>query len=434
MAVPVTMTGFFGVGGLEAGEWVIGCRTREHWEETLPLSLDPKAEPSDVRIVLQRQPRLVLTLSHPCESLPRPGKYLERETWLGDAWIVATRGEPGERIEREPLSRERLDRWMPGIKDDVAGRRRTMLFDGPIDQQLADGGWLAFVVGKHVVGAKRVARGDREVVFAFDEKQLARALGGLALRVLDAESGAPVRGARVEFRRSNSREDMPFAIGCPDVQEAGNVVVIPRLAATSLLAAVEVPGRERKVVAIDVPPGDTARVDVRLAAGTAVSGIVVDGAGTGVELELELAPFDGDDRAVRAWSSRPGSSAANGRFYFGDLSPALWVVRSRDPRLAFAPQLVDTREGSVSDVRLEARPGTTVRLVAPAGKWGDASEWLELRDERGFVACEREGWRASWQAQSLLPGRYALRFARADGSVLARDFVVESEPVELVLE
>lgn len=435
VVVPVTVTGFFGVGGLEEGEWSLACRLRGYWEEERGLRLELGSQRSEERIVLERHPRLVLTLSHPVEGATRARRLLEREAWLHDAWIVGTLGEPGERIVAEPRSRERLASWMPGVRDEVAGARRTLLFDGPIDQRLAEDGWIAFVVGDRVVGAKRVARGEREVAFEFDETQLARALGGLALRVLDDERGTPLRDARVELWPSSVTVDRRFALGWLDLKRVEDGFQLPRLVCRTLVAVVEAPGRERRAVGIEVRPGETTRVEVRLAKETVASGIVVDAGGRGIECELELVPFDEDDRAVRALGTRTGSSAVDGRFRFADLSHALWLVRSRGGPLVFAPQLVDTRGGNASDVRLEARLGVPVRFLTRIGAMGDASERLELRDERGFVVVERDGWMARQSSgPPLLPGRYALRFAPAHGSVLVRDFVVGSEPVELQLD
>ncbi|MFN0244355.1 MAG: hypothetical protein ACKVWV_15820 [Planctomycetota bacterium] len=379
-----------------------------------------------------RHPALELTVAHPAEGGPRVGNVWEREAWLGDAWVVATEREPGERVEGEVVSRERLAVWMPRVRDEIVAGRRTMLFDGEIDQRLVDGGWLSFVVGDRVVGSTRVVRGMERAVFDFDEGELARGLGALVVRVVEVARDEVVPGARIELWESSARTKRPFAhdgLG-PSHPE----LEVPRIVAGEVILVVDAPGRERRVLAVDVRPGRTTRADVRLAVGAAASGTVVDEVGRGVEIELEVVPFDLEGGVLRSKSTRRAVSARDGGFRFWDLGPALWFVRSCDERLAFAARIIDTRTGDVGSVRLEARAGTPVRFLRQQGTRNEEIESFEVRDEHGFVVLERRGGSIWRDAEVLLPGRHSLRAVRSDGSVLERELLVDGEPVLVPLE
>ncbi|MBK7878419.1 MAG: hypothetical protein IPJ77_22415 [Planctomycetes bacterium] len=441
VAAPVAMTGFFGAGALEDGAWTVRCTTSEFWPEERAVVVGAAAPRAEVELALAPLPRLELTLRTMAGKPSARGVPLPIEPWLVHAArLVATREPPGEVLRGELLGAFPVRQLLPRSKDDIAGGMRTTTIDGPLALPLAPGAWVSFVVEERVVLSKPVDRATSVVAFEIGEPELARALGTLEVRVTDVEHGAPMRGARLTFPGAPEHGGRRY--GLPTGVEFAGTALLAHVLAGPLLVLVEAEGREQQLVAVDVRPGERAVVEARLGPETRVRGRIVDEAGKGLAVELELAPLEELESEWSRESVRRFRSDGEGLFQLGGLSAAAWVLRSADDRATFAPLVLDTRsekgavQGAIDSLALQAARGVPVTVVRPIrANEGETAGTLRLVDERGLAARERRGRDfLPTTVLRVLPGRYRVQWEDGAGEPRERELVVGAEPVRVELD
>jgi hypothetical protein len=435
---PVTTDGFFGAGGLDDGTWTLRCETLEHWTQEHEVSLGAAQRKAEFALALEPLPLVEITLRYPVLPSRRPGTVLQHEDWLWASWLVVTRAEPGADAPRETLHVQPLDRLLPRGKDTVAGGERIRLLDGSLEIALEDDAWVAFVIGDRVVATRPVRRGDRVLQLELGAAELARGLGALQVQVFDAEGGAAPPGTWISFcpRPGGDRYCSEPIPGYPQAQLVPDDPALARLPCGVRPLLVGARDRGTRIVAVEIRPGETTRVAVRLEPERRVFGRVVDAEGRTLDAQLELAPLELVPDLEPGHGVRATKAHAGGGFRFEALTAESWVLRSATSEVAFAPLVLDTRAGDVADLVITAQPAVLVDVHKTA-KTG-LSPWLRypgeleldllrVRDERGLIVREVGRWRGEHVHRlALVPGTYRATLERGDGVVQERTFVAAS--------
>lgn len=421
----VAMNGFFARGALEDGSWTVRCTAPGFRVDPRVVELGPAHPRADVELTATRLPRLQLTVRTSFTTPPQPGRVLPREAWLSAAAIVATLGAPGDFLTELPANARPLAAFLPRSTDEVAGSERTLMLDGALPFTIEGDAWISFVVDRRVVASKPIEGAGKTLAFDLGEAELARVLGTLVVRAVDAERGLPLRSAFLEML--GAPEHGGVRVGLPGDAAFSESARIDHVLTGPLALAVRAQGFERKLVVVDVRPGETVALDARLGPETHVRGRLVDSNGAPVEAGVELSPLEEPEPLLAEGSTLGLSTRADGTFSFAELPAAAWVLHPYGDRATFAPIVVDTR-GETSDLVVTTARGTRVCVDVPSRSREDAvTGSLRIVDARGLVVLERFDRQFSGTFEgALLPGRYRARYTDSQGRTSEREFDVGS--------
>jgi hypothetical protein len=275
------------------------------------------------------------------------------------------------------------------------------------------------VLAEAVVASEHVERVDLEVPLA----RLVRPKLEVRLRVVAAEDGAPIAGARASLL-------LPGRFGSAlDVSDAEGVVRIAGELAGRRWLTVIASGRQWLQREVVVPAGE-AEVDLgsfALTRSASIRGRVVGAASGCMDvLAYPLERFE-ETRTMRG-SFGASSAPPDSRWELQGLGRERYLLRLANADWAALPVVVDTREGDVWDVEIRAERGSEVRfeLAEPP-----ADGLLRIETKAGLPVLERELAGAREVVLRLVPGEYdwqatGLRHGVARGALRVdrRDLVV----------
>ena len=264
------------------------------------------------------------------------------------------------------------------------------------------------LVQQHLVLETRRLEEPVEVLrFTVSLDQLLGNLGSVRLRVLDADTGAPLPEARVALG-----PDASWGTHAPD---AGGVLVLERVRPGPQRLVVEASGRARLRRVVDVQPGsDLDLGDVVLESATAMRGTVVDPDGAPVSVDLIWGRVDRAAGQVEIDWSHGARSDASGAFEIPSLAPTEYLLRTvadSERRSPHAPERAWASAGVLVDVRAQAAEG--VRLVVHPYSEVVLQPSLDEGQERSYRVCDATGFPIR---SGLLRGSEPRRLRLAPGS------------------
>jgi len=388
--------GSYAAPGLSPGRWTLtagdqGCLPYEQ-----ALELLPEVPMLRVDVHLQR----ALTL---CVKVLDPSGAPLWDTLPGDAWsrprfgVLATPDAPPGSVQ--PTGSRLVDRnahgtWISRLE--LWGDRQVAAgCDGMLDLKSALPLWVNLLHRHVVLDSQLVPAGAGEVVFVLRPEQVEGTFGSVRVQVVDAASGAPVEGARVELSDFQSS-------GVGKLVDAQGVVHSEHLPPGLLDMMVSADGYEHVWNTVLLGPGehkDLGRLPLDAAA--SIRGRVVDSQGNPRSMGISYVRADWWHDPVAQQPRISAKSSAEGDFSIGSLGRArysVWIL-DREGGLGCRPVFVDTTAGDVEGVTLvvDAMSEVVFRTSWPAVQ----SHEVTLLDASGFAL-----WRSFLDGEQTFKRRY----------------------------
>lgn len=270
--------------------------------------------------------------------------------------------------------------------------------------------WVSAVLRDQVVETRHLEGPVEELVFQIPTERAKALLGGLRLRAVDAQTGAPLAGgsATLDFRDGGAGA---IAFG-PD----GRIELVDQAPGVRVL---QVQGADNRSQTrnVRVLPGTVIDLgDVPIASNATLTGRVVDEHGAPVATSLTWFSVDAVAFVQDVDTSWSVSTASDGTF-------ALTCGRTRVAVLAASrewarePRVVDASGGDVAGLELVVRRGVEVRL-----RQRDAASVgarFTLATDEGFAFDSGQVWSTAPWSLRLSPGRYQV-WSGWDETVLER--------------
>jgi hypothetical protein len=276
-----------------------------------------------------------------------------------------------------------------------------------------------------VLESRVVTGGERELVFELDPAELEAKLGALTVRCVDAVSGQPIAGARIEVNSINRSGSGPQC-------DASGVARAEKLAPGMLGFTAGAPGHAEFHRYVRIDPGETLDLGtVELRATATIRGRVVDAQGKGVSVALSVIALDHFSSASDADTNLSSWSEAGGAFSidWAERGHVRLLAETKNSGLAVVD--VDTSGGTVEGVELKLKPAVDVSMRLERGTPGIVNTLLvdAAGQPLAFFGLHSMGTRR----MKLEPGRYELRTVVEDLVVGTRAFEVANEPVAIEL-
>jgi hypothetical protein len=327
---------------------------------------------------------------------------------------VATREQPGQRLPQTALKNH--SRFAAGIYRGW-GSRYTWDARGESDDPIPKGYagilelfeplplYVSATVRDVVLKSQLVSAGAEEIVFNISVDRVKACVTAVRLRVVDALTEQPLKDCEVGLNdRSASGGGWP-------VGDSGDIWIRNVPVGCAELGII---ARDHEMLSdvVHIEPSETTDLGTyRLQRAVSIQGTVIlpvdKSAGS---LWMSLVPLDSFDpnRRVGANWFHPSSviwnnkylshfeTDSSGEFAFMNLARGRYLVRLEHPdRWALRPVVVDTTQGSVEGLRLQAEDGARVDIQLDRD--ADEDTWLRIFDKDGQAVCDIEpspftGW------------------------------------------
>ncbi|MEM8885657.1 MAG: carboxypeptidase-like regulatory domain-containing protein [Planctomycetota bacterium] len=415
--VSVTPEGWYAFAGVRPGPCVVRVLGREYDETKATLEIAPGTTRHDV--VLRRGMTIRIKFVN-SEGEPRGQQGF---TFTGPI-AVATR----DPVERLPMTELRSHNRF-GLGDFQAGfaRRGPKLPPGVVGELRVKAEppfHVSAVYMHHVLSTQAVTAPVEELTFVIDQADLDALAATVKMRVMDAETGEPIKGRVGIGDRQSSNRGVPIG-------EDGSVVypdVPPGLKHLTVFAA----GYEFVNTFVRVAEGEVDLGTLRLHKAGTVEGKVLrpDGKPTSVRLLVRQL-----DRMKFPQPLRHGmvmQSDTEGTFKIHQPGRGRYLVLADDDKYARVATVLDAAGGKVNDVVIRLTEGVPAQFEFTYT--GKRPYLMTVRDAEGtplFTYTVRGTWPRTVR---LVPGTYELEYSE-DGEVLAREeLVVGSGGVKKVVE
>ncbi len=421
--------GAFSIAGLGQGRWIVSTGADGYRRYREPFDLSSGARSMRRDIALERAVQLRVLLLAPggepfFQALRDSGNSLPPGM---DLQAVATAAPPGATFDADQQAR--LGRFRKSGFGDSGppGCLGTMVLD---DRSPA---WISLVLESAVLATQRLEP-DKDAVFTLDPERLVTARSALRVRLVEAESAAPIEGAEIFLIGQGMTSPTPHT-------DAQGVALIENQAPGTYGFWVQAPEREAARRSITLVPGETLDLGtLELGPGLTIAGRVVDAQGLPFKAMVQLGRVDPVTREVAMYGSQAWMSARDGTFKIGGLERGEFVVRSNGSSLsadedlgAAAPNaFASTLGGSVSGLELAFVP--TGRLLLRT----ERADWESLRyrvfDEQNLERSAGRIYERLQFAVTLPRGRYRLRVTDGAGRVvLEQPIAIGEEPLAIQL-
>jgi hypothetical protein len=259
----------------------------------------------------------------------------------------------------------------------------------------------ASAVLRHVVlASKLVAAGETAVAFTIPVEHVLGVLGSLRLRLLDAESGRPLAGAKIGVDDSST-------VSMTHSELRGGTFERTGLRPGLLDLRVSADGYASFERLVRIPSGGRLDLgDVRMSRPATLRGAVVDAEGRPARCDLHCEALDVHESGLPLRDGVGMLTDERGRFASDKLRRGRYLLRASDKDGAVAIALADTSSGA-AEVKLVLRPGVRIELDNRLGP------------ERGLVATVLDAgllpvastslWGGHSRTLTLPAGRYELQ-------------------------
>jgi len=394
----------FSFAGLRAGPWSLNL----DMEGFLPLAMELDLQPGEPRrqdLLLSRAVVLPVRIRTPSgESTQELLDKAAGSSWDALRLTVVATAEPLTH-DLPPISHRRYDRHELGSY--AANEQAPWLppsdmpadCDGLLELTAPLPVWVSLLARHVVLATQQVPLGATEIVFVMPVAAAQGVLGEVRLTVVDAESGEPLLNARVDLSDSQSSG------GGSPVDGMGSVHFVEQLPGL-LELTINAPGHESLRRAVTVASGTPTDLgEVPLDVATALGGRVVDTLGAPVALRLHAVPVDRFDRDADLCRRQSWQSGSDGRFTFPLQGRERYVLETSDRDWVVRPQVLDARQGDLTDIELVVDKPVPVTLHA---SWAaDQTRALRIYTETGAPVRSYQRWvGGSQRILPLSPGRY----------------------------
>ncbi|MCI0588698.1 MAG: carboxypeptidase-like regulatory domain-containing protein [Planctomycetes bacterium] len=296
---------------------------------------------------------------------------------------------------------------------------------------------VSLVLYHVVLQTKRIEPGADEVVFVVSPEALEANLASIRLKVVEAESGGPIAGARVALQGSS------FIDGGVRTDETGAARMEARQPGRFEL---EVHAEGRAVLRRNIlaEPGRVTDLGtVPLEREVVVQGRFLDAEGKGVAVQFGLAGVDPAGGSGHPEAHALLRSDGEGRFTVKGLGRGEYLLRTRNhdavddqdldgTTWVSGSVLVDTRGGPI--LGLEVRLKRAALLVLRAGDGRAGRTGFRVLDERGLAVVAGRLHGSAPRPLKLPPGRYRVALTDAQGTEIAeRSLTLGPEGAEIDL-
>lgn len=294
--------------------------------------------------------------------------------------------------------------------------------------------WVGLAVHGVPLGWELLAPGEQEVAFRLDADALLARLSSLALRVVAAETGAPLPGARVTLRAEvSAHRRAEHAKVAPDPDGRVRLErIVPGEYDLEVGTATTL-HQER----VRVPPGQALEhPDVALAYGAGLL-VRVEGAPSSTITFLEVAPYERGGRTEELYPPSLWRSADERGEHLLPLPSAPSIVRATVLDVEHHREVARSRDVVVDPAA--PPPGPLVlavqRLVdVDFEAFPAEAAVIEVLDDQELVLAAIVPERGVADDTDLVPGAYRARALDGAGRVLAEaHFVVGDEPLRVPL-
>ncbi|MEW6745469.1 MAG: sigma-70 family RNA polymerase sigma factor [Planctomycetota bacterium] len=429
------LKGTYAIAGLEPGVWKVQANRTGYDEFEGGIVLEPSTAQRRYDIVLAPSAllnvRLVTPSGGPFEEIKIPGLRwpLSRLTA-----VVATKDAPGETL---PMN-ARPSHLYFGVgryhsRADMRGGRGAARIDIPTGYsgvlELSEPLPLYVSVAfKHVIlDTRLVTRLDQDLTLVVDPEVIDKSRVSLELRLVDAESGAPIEMADVQVSDSVS-------VGGGSKTGADGRVRIDNIEPGIMEFRIERSDYEVIHQEIWLEAGVECDLgEVALFRATAINGILVDPDGNPVTGGVG---FRNLDRLIMPQLLNMGGSYSTeetGEFHIRGAGRGRHLLFARwgGDEWAVNPTLVDTAGGPVDGVKVELRRGTKVS-VRPAVT-PERIYLVSIQDSAGIPVWTCRVWGGGATAVFLLPGNYTVTVWDERTPVKVTPFKVRTEPVAIAV-
>lgn len=413
--------GAYSFAGLSrARHWVSAGSNVDGWART---SIDLTSAEPETRLDLQ----LVLRPELLVKVLDETGQPfdIEARATLGPA--VATLDPPGEWMD------DYVGGWSNPCGVGQFRLRRTSDDDvvpegflGRLVLDVEPPVYVSVLNYQRVIATKRVEPGERVVEFVIARDSPLTMKASLVARFVDATTHAPLANANVTVETGASR--------LARTSEAG-VLELESCELGWFDFVVSSGDYERTELRVRIRPGVNDLGEIAVAAGLTIRGIVVDEEGRGIATRIAYAFIDPATHEARRGSTTWGTeSKSDGRFEIGRLSRGVYRLATLDRNQVWGTSVsrVDTRNGSIDDLRIRLTHGTPLLVSARDGEWSTVS--FTIFDAASSTVLSSRLWSPEPTKYVLAPGLYELE-VRAPRVVTPKriPITIGREPVELAL-
>jgi hypothetical protein len=286
--------------------------------------------------------------------------------------------------------------------------------------------YVSVTLADIVLQTQFVPFGAEEVVFHISTDELAGNMGGLRLRLVDAESGRPITQGRVGLH-ANGR----YGTGREIIDPNGYVVFDGEAPGPRHLCIVA-RGYEWVLEQVHIEAGRITDLGTfRLQQPISISADVLDGMSKPVRAWVSLWPLERYDATMRINEHFCWHTDENGHFEIHPAGHHKYVVRINDDEWDGSPVTADASYGPVQGVRLRATRGSNVSVnFDPETPRGAR---LCVADAQGLPVAERSVDPKRKAKVRLAPGRYRMKVDFGEETYGERNVLVDSAPLEVLL-
>jgi hypothetical protein len=423
--------GTYAFGGLEPGQYVLGCSIRgfDDAERRITLRTEEPLHRED--FILSRAWMITVRILTPEGEDLRTRLQEEALAPLLQLSVLSTVGPPGDNLPpvfsldraRDGVSRS-ITSWNPGEERDD---RIQVLTDPPI--------YISIVVRDHILATQRVEDRVEEVTFTIELQRLRDLLAGFTARLMDGETGEPAANGWVTLFTSQSVENAAHTDTQGIVRYAD---CVPGLYEVHF----HMIGRAPETRTVDLQPGRVSDLGtITLRKGVAIRGRCIDEEGHPRKVAATLLPIA---EGASADGIRPNFSYAvnvdeRGLFSITNVPAGRYLIQIPSPRAsmpgkaelswAAAPIPINTLDGPVENVVIVVRRPVAV-ILRPISSEVAGIRYDAMTTE-GLSCCDGEFMGSGPERLDLAPGTYTLRLMRTHEIVRDIPFVVGSNPVTI---
>jgi hypothetical protein len=391
----------YALTGLRPGDWNISCRNAGYKEFKQPVQLDAAHPRQRLDLVFEPCTVLKVKVVTPDGQLLSDALRAEKLDWGVNVGVIATVAQPTGDLPMTPYAGH--DDWGVGILRG-GGRMGGDVpkgYSGMLELREGPPVYLSAVLRHVILATRHVPAGAEDAEIVVPVSAVKGKLATLKLRLLDAESEAPIKKARVEAT------DRQSGGGSYPIDENGNVTkenLRPGLLHLSAYAD----GYESISQYIRLEPGQVNDLGaLRLAKGVTIAGVVVDDRGAPVKASVSYRNLDRiefpqplDVGMGYAGGEGDGVFTING----AGRGRGVVIASTKDRSITAVP--VNTASGSITNLRIVMKAGTRVAFEQ---KFDRTERYLvSLVDEAGTPWMS--SYSGPWTNRLVLPpGSYVLR-------------------------
>jgi hypothetical protein len=416
-------TGSYAIDGLASGSWVATVEANGFSPWSSELTLESSRADNELDVALTKPGVLTILIQTPDGG----DLFKALHDDLPDAriTILATHEPPDDALLANPDASCRIS----GEIEDANWLHRTYATNSVRLFQFNDAPplYLSACFGDHVLQTQRVPENATKVVFGISPEELTRARHDVTLRVLDAQTGAPLAQAKVTLARTSRNSSYREA----EIDRDGVATIRAPWPGRSTLS-ISVPEYEQFSQSIVVSAdGPTSLGTFALSRALSATVELVDEHDRPFELgydELRVDRLDGGKPSGLVTRRRSPDSATQ-RIRLVELGAHKYVVRLRNARLVARPTLLDMTEDGEHELTIRCVKPVHTRLRVELA----TADEVDIVDENQLPVIESALSDVGFMDLASPPGKYTATLIKAGQVVRTTSFEVATHDSEIQL-